>query len=346
MIVASHPGTLVHVLPASADHLLIAANPKAGSGAKREAVDSIAALARQRGWQVQVLTDLAEVTRQVERLLPSGRLRALVGAGGDGTAAELVNRTPPGTPIALLPLGTENLLARYIEAASTPELMIETLAAGRVVQFDAARADGRIFLLMASVGFDADVVRRLHRNRRGNISHLSYGPPLLESLRNYRYPELRLHWEGQKRPAKAKWAFIFNLPCYAGGLPFCPDAIGTDGQLDVCVFRRGSLFHGLRYLMHIIFRRHHTLPDFSTTRVTRVRIEADRPVPYQLDGDPGGHLPVEIETLPGRLTLVVPTAWAEKQVWAAPPAPPAEKPVTSAARVAPGLTAIRPAGEA
>ncbi len=38
----------------------------------------------------------------------------------------------------------------------------------------------------------------------------------------------------------------------------------------------------------------------------RVRIESDRPVRYQLDGDPGGMLPLDIEVLPGRLTLVVP----------------------------------------
>jgi diacylglycerol kinase (ATP) len=37
-----------------------------------------------------------------------------------------------------------------------------------------------------------------------------------------------------------------------------------------------------------------------------VRIESDVPVPYQLDGDPGGYLPLEIEVLPNRLTLIVP----------------------------------------
>ena len=42
--------------------------------------------------------------------------------------------------------------------------------------------------------------------------------------------------------------------------------------------------------------------------VTRVRIESDEPVAYQLDGDPGGMLPLDVEVVPHRLTLVVPKA--------------------------------------
>ena len=37
-----------------------------------------------------------------------------------------------------------------------------------------------------------------------------------------------------------------------------------------------------------------------------IRIESDVDVPYQMDGDPGGVLPVEIEVLPQRVTLVAP----------------------------------------
>jgi diacylglycerol kinase family enzyme len=36
-------------------------------------------------------------------------------------------------------------------------------------------------------------------------------------------------------------------------------------------------------------------------------------VPYQLDGDPGGELPVEIRVLPGRLALLVDRTWAVRR---------------------------------
>src|SRR5207248_307636 len=101
---------------------------------------------------------------------------------------------------------------------------------------------------------------------------------------------------------------VVNLPCYAGGLRMAPAAIGADGALDVCTLRHGSLFHGLRYAANIFLGRHEQLADCTKGVARHVRIESDRPVPYQLDGDPGGMLPLNIEVLPQRLTLLVPAA--------------------------------------
>src|SRR4029450_10193597 len=100
------------------------------------------------------------------------KLRAVVAAGGDGTVSLIANRTPPGTPLAILPLGTENLLARYLEVAADPQQLARLIAGGWCISLDAAQAGPRIFTLMAGCGFDAEVVRRLHRHRTGNIHHL------------------------------------------------------------------------------------------------------------------------------------------------------------------------------
>jgi diacylglycerol kinase family enzyme len=100
---------------------------------------------------------------------------------------------------------------------------------------------------------------------------------------------------------------VVNLPRYAGGLSIIPGADGGDGLLDVCTFKRGNLWNGLMYLGGVWLGQHRSWRDFKTVRTTRVRIEADAPdVPYQLDGDPGGVLPVEVEVLPGRITVLAP----------------------------------------
>ena len=112
--------------------------------------------------------------------------------------------------------------------------------------------------------------------------------------------------EPQSPPLSARWLFAFNLPCYGGGLRIAPQADGSDGLLDVCMFRRGNTWHALRYAAAVLLGRHQKLADCTIRRAGRLRITADEEVPYQLDGDPGGTLPVEIETLPGRLTLLAP----------------------------------------
>ena len=103
-----------------------------------------------------------------------------------------------------------------------------------------------------------------------------------------------------------RWLFAFNLPCYGAGLQIAPEADGSDGLLDVCTFRHGGLWHGLYYTAAVLTGTHHWLTDFARRRAGRLRVTSDSKVPYQLDGDPGGFLPVEIEVLPKRLTLVVP----------------------------------------
>jgi diacylglycerol kinase family enzyme len=89
--------------------------------------------------------------------------------------------------------------------------------------------------------------------------------------------------------------------------------LGTDGLLDVCAFKEGSFWSGLRYLAGVLLGRHKAWSDCVSLRTRRLRIEADEPVPYQLDGDPGGYLPVEIHVLPERLSVLVSERWARRQ---------------------------------
>ena len=68
-----------------------------------------------------------------------------------------------------------------------------------------------------------------------------------------------------------RWAFVVNLPRYAGGLRIAPQADGNDGVLDVCTFKEGSLWSGLRYLTGIVMGQHESWDDCVTVRAVRVR---------------------------------------------------------------------------
>jgi diacylglycerol kinase (ATP) len=310
-------------LPPEADRVLIVVNPKAGAGSGKARVERLVAALDRHGLKAELISELAAVADRAAEAEASGRLRAVIGAGGDGTIAEIINRSPARVPIAMLPLGTENLLSKYVDMPRAPEEIAEVIAAGVAVRHDAGKAGSRLFFLMVSCGFDAEVVRRLHENRQGHIRHWSYFKPIWQTIRSYEYPELRIycepvdHLDGASdghplEPIRARFAFAFNIPRYAFGFQFAPDALGDDGLLDVCTFRTGSFGHGLWYLANVVLGRHHRLADCSMMRARRMRIEADVPVPYNLDGDHGGFLPLDIEVVPDRLTLLVPPGWAER----------------------------------
>jgi diacylglycerol kinase family enzyme len=317
----------VDILPPEANQVLISANPKAGRSAALDRAGQLAELLEKHGFAVDLSTDLGEICKRANRLHAEGRLRALVGVGGDGTAAELVNRTDPGVPITFLAAGTANLISKHFHLGHSPERIRDTIVAGRVLKLDAGSASGRLFLIMVGCGFDADVVRQVHASRerhaakRGRFGYLNYLGPLLRSIRGYQYPEILVYWDvsGQSaadawsEPLAARWAFVFNLPCYGWGLPLAPEAVGTDGLLDLCSFVGGSLASGLRYLLAAEFGgRHQRMADCRIRRAHRFRITAEEAVPYQLDGDFGGYLPLDVEVLPERVTLVVPPPKVER----------------------------------
>jgi diacylglycerol kinase family enzyme len=307
----------------TARRVLIGFNPRAGAQNRQAIVDELSRRLMTMGYQPVVYHEVERLTGAAREALAAGDLRGVVAAGGDGTFRLIADRTPPGTPLLVLPLGTENLLARYLGLTADPLQLAQIIDDGCLARFDAGCANHSLFTLMAGCGFDADVVRRLHKERRGHIHHFSYAKPILDAIRTYDYPELRvkyapaasLHAAGTT-PAvphaaelteeiTARWVFVVNLPRYAGGLSFAPAASGSDGLLDICTFKEGSLWYGLMYLGGVVLGQHEGMQDFTRIQTTRLRVESTGKAPYQLDGDPGGELPVDFEVLPGRLTVLV-----------------------------------------
>ncbi len=304
----------------NARRVLVGVNPRAGAQDGQAAVNELSRELASRGFEVVTFSNVDELAAAAAAALAAKQLRAVVAAGGDGTLRLIAEHTPAGTPLLVLPLGTENLLARYLELAANPGQLAAVVSEGLAVHFDAGQAGNRLFALMLGCGFDADVVRRLHQERQGHIHHLSYAKPILDTILAYDYPELRVRYAPAGAPGDAelseeitaRWVFVVNLPRYAGGLSFSPQASVADGLLDVCTFKEGSLWHGLMYLGGVMLGQHEGMQDFVRVQTRRLRIEAAGPAAYQLDGDPGGELPVEISAVPGRLTLLVAKSWLER----------------------------------
>lgn len=300
--------------------VLVSVNPRAGYRDRSAAVEELRAALAGHGFMTEQYTDIAALKARAAELHVAEQLRAVVAAGGDGTIALLANNTPQGAPLAVLPLGTENLLAKHLGLVADPIAVAQVIADGFTHSFDMGDAGGRLFSLMAGCGFDAEVVRRLHIERKGNIHHLSYVKPIVEAIRTYEYPELRVRYalaEGDNdeltEELTARWVFVVNVPRYAGGLNIAPGATGDDGLLDVCTFREGSLWSGLLYLGGIMLGQQESMQDYTHIRTRRLTIESSTAAPFQLDGDPGGSLPVEICVRPARLTMLVTHEWAQRQ---------------------------------
>jgi diacylglycerol kinase family enzyme len=289
-------------LEARKRRVLILANPRAGARKSRRCVEALVGALHGRGLSPVLCWEREELSALVKGD-GTEDLRCIVAAGGDGTLLEVLNRAP-GVPVALLPLGNENLVARFCGLGRSPGRAADVIVDGRLRRVDLGRVNGRLFCLMASSGFDAEVVRRVHARRKGHINKLSYLVPILQSLGTYAYPSIEVEIEDSGERLRGAQALVFNIPRYALGLPLAPGARPDDGLLDVYVFEHPGTWNLFRYLAAVGLGCQDRLSDFQHRTAKRVRLSSSGRAPLQIDGDPAGWLPAVIDMIPQSLTLL------------------------------------------
>lgn len=233
-------------------------------------------------------------------------------AGGDGTVNEALNGMPErgAPPLAMIPLGTANVLAKELRLPRDPVGLARVIARGRPVAWDVGieRRSDHKFALMASAGFDAHVVDRFLSNRRGPIRMSQYVEWGLYSLLSYRPEPIRVEVDGALVEERASWVLVANCAAYGGPLRFARRARVDDGLFDVMIQRALKPRDALRLMWSGLYqelaRRPYAMRDMRTLRGRRVVLSSDARVPLQMDGEAWGELPVEFEILPGAARML------------------------------------------
>ncbi len=273
----------------------IVANRSSGLGQGVPLVHRLVGELQRVGLSAEIAWTPEERFALVGRASAHAGCRCLVAVGGDGTVSALVNEQP-SVPISVLPSGTENLFAGHFGFSRDITALAATIARGESVAVDLGQGLGRRFVLMAGFGFDGDIVTRHHRSRTSRVGvvrpthRIAYVEPILRSSLFYRFPTItvRVADPGAEESLVGTTVFVFNMPRYALGLPFAPDAREDDGWLDLVVFRDPGPFQALYYLWRVFCRSHLQHPSVFHRRVKQVVLNAQDMVPVQLDGDPGG----------------------------------------------------------
>ncbi len=288
-------------------HIHVIINPIAGACKQAGVLKLLLSRLRAEGITVEALTTKAAGEAWRMAADAPGRADAVVAVGGDGTVCEVANGlTGSHVPLIIWPTGTENLVAKSLGFKPDVDLVATCVLRGQNRPLDVGIANGRSFLVVAGVGFDAEVVQRLVRYRRGHITHLSYAGPIWRTFWEHRFPAVKVFNEGRVFWEGRGLVFLGNMARYALGLPVVRDARPDDGLLDLCIFscrqRRQLVAHSIRTLL----KRHVEHPDVRYARVRQVRIESSEPVPVELDGDPAGMLPLDVPIRPGAVRVQVP----------------------------------------
>ena len=294
--------------------VLIAANPKSGSKSRFQLVAELEHHIGSLGYRCEVITQLEELERRARILKGDHELRAVVAAGGDGTISAVAERTPIDVPLRILPLGSENLLANYLSISRKPIDCAEAIHRNQIRQLDGMDVGGRLAFVMVSVGFDAEVVRRVHQSRKSHITRWAYRYSALASWILYGWPafSIRIHRVEnnvvQTVEGTGQWCFVFNVPRYATGLSLLPDSDPSDGLLNVGYFERSGRIRGIYQYLQVLQGNHRHSKYWRDCLASEVQLSNHQNTTtpsFQYDGDWGGTLPVFIRVVTKRLTLVI-----------------------------------------
>lgn len=215
--------------------------------------------------------------------------------GGDGTIHEAAaGMLEGGPPILTIPAGTENILSKYLGIRGRASSLMSAIGGGQFQQMRLSSVNGRKFMLMMGLPFDAEVVRRLEAKRKGNISYKTYVWPILSALFKYRAPVFRVTLDGEECYGGRGQVFVGKMPRYALGMKVLKDAVTADSLLDVVIFPRSSFWPLLWDGVRIWIRPEWRSKNAIYRKGTVVRIEAETPAPFEVDGEFGGYSPAEI----------------------------------------------------
>jgi diacylglycerol kinase family enzyme len=266
--------------------VMILYNPVAGAGRTADTASALRQVLHAAGHEPRLVQTRLEPQKQW--LDPqAAEVDALVVLGGDGAvrlASGAAGRS--GTPLYHYPLGTENLFAREFGYSRSTEQLLLALQRKEVRRLDLGIANNRKFLLMASVGFDADVTYELARRRGASISHLTYLPIILRRLAGWRPPTITINVDGETIVDRAEGCVVVgNSRQYAMRIDPALRASMTDGHLDVVFFPTRGRLDLVRWALACRSRRQFRRTGLIYRLGREVELGSDRPVRYQLDGD-------------------------------------------------------------
>ena len=302
--------------------ILLIRNPVAGRR-RRGLVDEVMRRVRAEGWTLDLVDTAAPGdARRIAETCDARRYAVIAVAGGDGTINEVVNglagRLDGGPALAILPLGTANVLAHELGLRATAAMVAQTMIAGRELSMRPGEATCEAtgsglawhFSLMAGAGFDAKVVAGVSAPLKRRLGKAAYVWRSMVETRRYRPVRYTVEVDGVNYEVAS--VIVTRSRLYAGPYVLAPAAALGEPLLHICLFERWGRMQTLRFGLALLRGRLPVTGGYRviTGRDVKISVLSDagesRAQPVQIDGDNALTLPVSIALAAGSVRLLRP----------------------------------------
>ena len=215
----------------------------------------------------------------------------VVVAGGDGTVrvvcAELARS---GIPVAVLPAGTGNLLARNLGVPLDLDAALHGLLDGTERRIDSVQVEGDQldldrFVVMAGLGLDAAIIADAPDQLKKHVGWAAY---VVSTLKNLNHPFVLVEIIIDDQPPlirRARTVVIGNVGTLEANIPLLPDARPDDGLIDAVVLAPRRLAHWPRLALSLVLKSVQEGRNIERYTGRRIQVTAARVVRRELDGD-------------------------------------------------------------
>jgi YegS/Rv2252/BmrU family lipid kinase len=277
--------------------------------------DQVRAAMTERGWTepLWLETTPEDPGEGQARAAVRAGVDVVVASGGDGTVTSCATGLAgSGTPLAVIPAGTGNLLARNLGLPLDLGEALVVALTGTDQKLDLGIANGKPFLAMAGLGLDAKMLDSTSEPAKARFGWAAYAASVLAHLRDQ---PMRVSLRADGGPPlrrRASGVIVGNVGWLQGGLPLLPDAKPDDGRLDVVVLTAQGWASWLAVAAHVLLRRRGETGRVARSTFRDLRIDVDREHPWELDGELMGRTRrLAITIHPEKLLLRVPETTAD-----------------------------------
>ena len=296
--------------------ILVILNPSAGQQSADETRQIIETrmAAEQVAYELRTTEGAGDALHWAEAA-PGEGFDLVVAAGGDGTIMEAMSgliRSKSEVPLAQLPAGTANLLARAVTIPTDLEEALDVVFTGYVAPFDVGYLpeQERYFALVAGCGYDAKLIAGATRPLKNALGFAAYVVSGLKNLFTLRKAWIELIVDDERRVFRANTVMIANVGQFGEKTPKLGDNIHPhDGKLDVIIAKASSVRGALNIMLRILTGRFTGHSDLEYLSASRISIVTKPTMPTEIDGEVLGTTPLRIEAVPNGARLVVPQSY-------------------------------------
>ena len=256
-------------------------------------------------WHVHVTTTAGEVFTIAGEL--KGKTDLLAVYGGDGTVMEAARALHgTGTPMAILPGGTANVVAKELHIPLDSEAAIRLMIAEDAVQkqVDMGLVNGLPFLIRINLGILADMVTEASPEMKETWGQLAYGLTAFKTIQQ-EAKTFRLTIDGQTFTQDAVALTVTNVGNIGmKGYAFLPGISISDGWLDVIALDKADFASLLKVTGSMLFQTDSAV--LKHWKVKQVKVLMEQEESFLCDDTPQTARELDISVSPGCLTILVP----------------------------------------